>query len=96
MFPESEVRIQGPNKVFLRDGQEGRKVRMYFCQECGSTVYGRPDARPGLIVIFVGAFADPNFPEPTRSIWEQSQHSWVTFTQEVGHFPQAAPTVATS
>ena len=94
-FPKSEVHTQGPSKVYIRDGQEGRKLRLYFCPECGTTVYGEGDARPGLVAISVGAFADPNFPAPTRSIWEASQHPWVAFNQEVGHFAQAA-TVASS
>jgi hypothetical protein len=49
-----------------------------------------------MIVISVGAFADPNFPMPMRSIWEQSQHPWVAFNQEIGHFPEAAPFVSTT
>ena len=89
-FPKSEVHTQGPSKVYIREGQEGRKLRLHFCPDCGTTVYGEADARPGLIGIFVGAFADPNFPAPTRSIWEQSLHPWAAFHHEVGHFPQAA------
>ena len=56
-----------------------------------AAVYAESDARPGLISIPVGAFADPNFPKPTRSIWEQSKHSWVAFNQEVEHLPKAPP-----
>jgi hypothetical protein len=95
LFLESAVRIRGPSKVYVRDGQEGRKVRLNFCPECGTTVYAKPDLRPGLIVIYVGAFADPNFPPPTRSIWEHSQHPWVTFTQELEHFSLAATSFQT-
>ena len=90
-FLKSEVHTQGPNKVYVRDGQEGRKVRLHFCPECGTTVYWEADARPGLIGISVGAFADRSFPPPTRSIWEHSQHPWVAFNQEIGQFPEAAP-----
>jgi hypothetical protein len=91
IFLKSEVQTQGPSKVYIRDGQSGRKVRLHFCPDCGTTVYGEPEVRPDFIVIFVGAFADPNVPEPTRSIWEQSQHPWVAFNQqEIGHFPETA------
>lgn len=93
-FQKSEVQTSGPSKVYIREGQEGRKLRFHFCPECGTTVYGETDLRPGLIGISVGAFADPNFPAPTRSIWERSRHSWVALNQEVGHFPQAASTPA--
>jgi hypothetical protein len=91
-FQKSEVQTSGPSKVYVREGQEGRKLRFHFCPECGTTVYGETDLRPGLIGISVGAFADTSFPAPTRSIWEQSRHSWVAFDHEVGQFPQAATT----
>ena len=89
-FQKSEVQTSGASKVYVRDGQEGRKLRLHFCPECGTTVFGENDLRPGLIGIFVGAFADPNFPAPSRSIWERSRHSWIRFDQQIGHFPQAA------
>lgn len=88
-FPKSEVHTHGPSKVYVRDGQEGRKLRLHFCPECGSTVYGESDARPGMIAISVGAFADPNFPAPMRSIWEAAQHSWVAFNPDIRHFAHA-------
>jgi hypothetical protein len=87
-FPKSEVHPQGLSKVYIRDAQEGRKIRQHFCPECGTTVYAEPDARPGFVAIPVGAFADPSFPAPIRSIWEQSRHSWVAFAQELEHLPR--------
>lgn len=44
-FPKSQVHTQGPNKVYIRDGQEGRKIRLHFCPECGTTVYAENDGR---------------------------------------------------
>jgi hypothetical protein len=89
-FQKSDVKTSGPSKVYVRDGQGGRKLRLHFCPHCGTTVYGDNDLRPGLTGIFVGAFADTSFPAPTRSIWEQSRHSWVAFDHEVSQFEQAA------
>jgi hypothetical protein len=40
-FPKSEVHTQGPSKVYIRDGQEGRKLRLHFCPECGTTYMAR-------------------------------------------------------
>ena len=28
---KEHVRTQGPSKIYVRDGQEGRKVRIHFC-----------------------------------------------------------------
>jgi hypothetical protein len=35
------------------------------------------DLRPDQYGIAVGAFADPDFPPPTLSVWEQTKHSWI-------------------
>jgi hypothetical protein len=90
-FEKAQVRAEGASKVYVRDGQEGRKVRLYFCPECGTTVYWDSDRRPELIGVTLGAFADPSFPEPTISIWEKSRHPWVAFGHDIPHFPTNVP-----
>jgi hypothetical protein len=85
-FPREQVQIEGVSTEYVRDGQEGRKLRFYFCPYCGTTVHWRTDRRPDAIGIALGAFADPSFPEPTVSAWEETQHSWVAFQHEIGHF----------
>jgi hypothetical protein len=32
---------------------------------------------PGMIAVPVGALADPAFPSPTVSVWEDRRHRWV-------------------
>src|SRR5262249_53477920 len=45
-FAKSQVRIEGPEKVYTRDAQEGRKISFHFCPTCGSSVYWDFDLRP--------------------------------------------------
>jgi hypothetical protein len=52
-------------------------VRFHFCTDCGSTVYWKADNLPALIRVAVGTIADPNFPAPIKSVFEQSKHVWV-------------------
>ena len=47
-FAQARVAIEGETKVFDRDGQSGRKVRFYFCPNCGTSLYWEADARPDL------------------------------------------------
>ena len=90
-FNRAQVRTEGDDKVFIRDADKDRKVRFHFCPTCGTTVYYEADLRPDLFAVTLGAFADPCFPAPTRSVWEESRHSWVEFGHELRRFPQAAP-----
>lgn len=64
---------------------------MHFCPICGSTVYWRAEASPSVIGIAVGAFADPSFPVPTLSVFEETKHGWVQLDETVVHF-QGLPT----
>src|ERR1700730_5359844 len=86
------VRAEGPSKIFVRDGQERRKLRMHFCPTCGTTVFWEADLRPDNIGFAVGAFRDSNFPRPTRSVWEESKHGWVAFAHDIPHLAQGRPT----
>jgi hypothetical protein len=90
-FERTQVRAEGTSKVYVRNGQEDRKLRMHFCPECGSTVYWEADRFPEHLGVAVGAFADPSFPAPTNSVWERTRHPWVDFGQDLNHFPQDIP-----
>jgi hypothetical protein len=52
-------------------------ARFRFCLRCGATVYYDPLALPDHVSIPVGAFADPAFPAPTVSVYEERMHARV-------------------
>ena len=62
---------------------EGRTVTQHFCPTCGTVLYWLGDCRPGRIGVALGAFADPRFPAPVRSVYERSKHPWFEFTIEI-------------
>jgi hypothetical protein len=39
----------------------------------------------GFIAIPVGAFADPKFPSPTVSVYEERMHRWVAMPPDIEH-----------
>jgi hypothetical protein len=87
---QANVELSGSATRYVREGQEGRRVTYYFCPKCGSSVYWQLDRRPGQIGISGGSFFDPNFPAPTRSVWERSKPSWITIP-DADHFAQNPP-----
>ena len=76
-YPADAVTISGTAKEFARIADSGRRVRMYFCPDCGTTVYWEPARFPDTIAVAVGAFADPGFPAPRHSVYERHRHPWV-------------------
>jgi hypothetical protein len=76
-FHERAVETLGNSTVYVRVGDEGRKATFHFCPQCGSTVYYRLEGQPEHVAVPVGAFAEPGFPAPTFSIYEERKHPWV-------------------
>lgn len=95
-FLVTQVTIEGASTPYGRPAQEGRSVTLHFCPTCGSTVWWKADLRPDHIGVAVGAFGDPDFPAPTRSVWEATKHPWTSFANDavIDHFHTAsgAPT----
>ena len=76
-FPREQVTIDGRSSQWTRLGDSGKPITFQFCPGCGSTVYWEISNAPGLIAVAVGAFADPSFPPPRHSVYEEQRHSWV-------------------
>jgi hypothetical protein len=77
-FPRENVTLtEGETRQFSRIADSGKSVSYNFCPVCGATVYWEAELFSGLMAVAVGAFGDPNFPAPTRSVWERSQHRWM-------------------
>jgi hypothetical protein len=57
----------------------------HFCPDCGATVFYTVEASPGNVAVPVGAFADPSFPAPTVSVWEERRHSWLRLPDDIEH-----------
>jgi len=78
-FTPDQVHVVGRFSDYLRVSDEAdRKEHIFhFCPECGSQVFYTEPTEPDLIVVSVGAFADPSFPPPTESGYDSRRHSWL-------------------
>ncbi|MEW6281156.1 MAG: GFA family protein [Candidatus Eremiobacterota bacterium] len=75
-FKQEQVRVEGARKEYRRVGDTNTPVTLYFCPECGSTVYWELSGLPGFVAVAVGAFSDPSFPHPTVSVYGLRRHPW--------------------
>ncbi|MBC7519889.1 MAG: GFA family protein, partial [Sandarakinorhabdus sp.] len=71
--PAAAVTLRGKTTVFTRKADSGRDFTSRFCPACGSSMLFEAPLKPGVIGIAAGAFADPDFPPPVRSVWEESR-----------------------
>jgi hypothetical protein len=79
-FTPDQVNIVGRFSDYARaSDQTDRKEHVFhFCPDCGSQVFYTEPTEPDLIVVSVGAFADPSFPRLTESGYDSRRHPWVT------------------
>lgn len=84
-FASDGVTTVGKSAEYVRVGDEGTKATFRFCPACGATVYWTFEGHSELVAIPVGAFADPTFPAPTVSVYEERMHSWVNMPADIEH-----------
>ena len=84
-FDKDSVMINGKSRQYVRVGDAGSRITFHFCPECGATVYYAIQGHEQHIAIPVGAFAEPGFPPPTFSVYEERMHSWVRMPADIEH-----------
>lgn len=85
-FPVGRIVVEGEAREWTRVGDEGGGAVFSFCPQCGSTVHYRSLEDPVAVAVAVGAFADPQFPGPHYSVYEERKHAWVTISGEIEHY----------
>jgi len=87
-FKRSQVlAIEGEHRTWRRAGDSGRFLTFHFCPTCGSNVFWESEGTPDMISVAVGAFADPSFPMPARTVWAASKHEWLPFPEAILRHP---------
>lgn len=81
-WPDERVEIAGTYREWSLTGDSGKRGTFRFCATCGATVAYVIEAMPGVTAIAVGAFADPDFPSPSFSVYEERKHRWVTIASD--------------
>jgi hypothetical protein len=79
-FPAEAVTVEGQASRWSRTGDSGGTATFGFCPTCSSIVYWEI---PDFVIVATGAFADPNFPPPSISVYESRMHPWVMAAGEL-------------
>lgn len=77
-FLRIDIKVSGAFRDFARPSDSGHDVIFHFCPRCGSTIFWEPSRRPDHVAVAVGAFGDPHFPKPGKSVYLQHRHHWVS------------------
>lgn len=79
--------VTGRATEYVRRGDQGARFRFRFCPVCGTTVFHTEEGYEARsVAVAVGAFADPDFPAPQRSVYDCRRHGWVQLPPGVQAF----------
>jgi len=82
-WPAANATIRGTSTRWVRTTDAGNQIAFHFCPTCGATVHYTVTTAPDVIAMPVGAFADPSFPAPTSSHFDQRKHPWVRLEGDI-------------
>jgi len=86
-WPHEQVELTGPFHEWTRIGESGKPATFRFCPTCGATLTFASASMPDLTAVPVGAFADPTFPPPRISVFEERMHPWTSvFGEDMEHW----------
>jgi len=87
-FKGEQVRVTGrfDNYTRISDEADHKEGVFHFCPDCGSSVFCTSPSEPDLVVVFVGSFADSDFPAPTESGYDSRRYPWVGLPDSVHLF----------
>jgi hypothetical protein len=83
VFDRDKIDVEGRYSDYSRFSDDGdrREHIFHFCPDCGSQVFQSEPEDPDYLLVAVGAFADPAFPEPRMSHYDHRKHPWVTLPE---------------
>lgn len=81
-FPIDRTAVTGAPRQWRRIGSGESAAIHHFCATCGLTLFYVLERQPDVVAVAVGAFADPTFPSPAFSVYEDRAHAWVAITGE--------------
>ena len=85
------VLSEGESRTYTRVADSGASLTFRFCPTCGSTVYWENERLADTVCVAVGAFADPSFRRPARTVWTVTKHGWLTLPQDIPHHAKSPP-----
>ena len=87
-FKREQVQVSGRYNDYSRISDEADRKEhvLHFCPDCASKVFYTEPDEPDLIVVSIGAFADPSFPPPTESGYDSRRHPWIGLPDTIARF----------
>ena len=81
--PKASFTCSGPVKQWRTTGGSGMQAVRNFCSECGSLLFGTPEADPELVTIYAGSLDDSTVFSPREALFIAHRPSWAKFAVQL-------------
>jgi hypothetical protein len=89
IVPEGDFVQVGETKAYSDKGDSGMPVYRHFCAACGSPIYTKLDAMPGVLAVKAGTLDDVSSVQPAVEIYTDHAAGWVIPVQGAQRYPGA-------
>ena len=70
---EESFNLSGETNNFIHLSDAGSEMTKFFCPKCGSQIYGKNSARPGMVTIRAGSVNEKEIIKPIRNLFIKSK-----------------------
>ena len=91
IFPEAAVEITGQLRYFKSQSDSGRFIERGFCPTCGSQLFARLEAMPGMLGLRAGTLDDASAYRPALNFYVASAQPWDHMDPALPKFPKMPP-----
>lgn len=81
LLPEDKLRVtDGSTKQFTQTHESGLKLTIYFCSNCGVTIYKTHEKFPGMVVVLAGTLDDADGlanSKPEAELYSKHRVGWL-------------------
>ena len=88
--PDAGFTITGQLSHYTKTSDDGNGLTKFFCTNCGSTLFTRPEKLPGLVVIRAGTLDDRSVIEPQLQMYVSRAPAWDRPDETIKSFPEMA------
>jgi hypothetical protein len=85
-FQRNVLTFSGVAHEYVRVADSGVPFHIFFCPTCATSLYFYSDRDPARVGVAVGAFADPGFPAPQRSVFDDLKAAWIALPDDLPGF----------
>ena len=89
--PEAALSVSGDVREYSCIGGSGKEISRAFCPSCGSGLFARTGARPGVLLLKAGTLDEPENFKPMASIYASRAPSWDKPAAGLPAYPEARP-----